>query len=65
MNNLMLDHAKKIQKLGFRPVPIAAGREKKPPSWFSWTDLRDRKEILIDEEIENIFSKPAALQRGD
>ena len=57
MNNLIVDHAKKIQKLGFRPVPIAAGREKKPPSWFSWTDLRDRKGILTDDEIENIFSK--------
>src|SRR5919106_2603403 len=49
----------KVQILGFPPVPIAAGVEKKPPSWFSWTDLRDgRRPALTEPEIESIFSNP-------
>jgi hypothetical protein len=57
MNKSLVDHAKKVQSIGFHPVPIAAGREKKPPSWFSWTDLRDGKRpALSEQEIETIFS---------
>jgi hypothetical protein len=59
MNNSLVDHAKKFQTLGFQPVPIATGKEKKPPSWFWWTDLRDGKRpALTHQEIETAFSSP-------
>jgi hypothetical protein len=59
VNNPLVDYAIKVQGLGFHPVPIAAGTEKKPPSWFCWTDLRDGKRpALSEQEIETIFSNP-------
>ena len=58
-NKLLVDYAKKVQSLGFHPVPIAEGSEKKPPSWFYWTDLREGKRpALTHQEIESIFSNP-------
>jgi hypothetical protein len=63
MNNILVHYAKEVQSLGFHPVPISA--EKKPPSWFSWTDLRDgRRSLLTDEEIESIFSNPEIVRVG-
>ena len=57
MNDLLIPSAKKVRRLGFSPVPITAGAEKKPPAWFSWTDLRDeRRPALTEQEIESIFS---------
>jgi hypothetical protein len=65
MNKLLGDYAKKVQTLGFQPVPIAAGLEKKPPSWFCWTDLRDRKRpALTYQEIESMFSNPEVGRVG-
>lgn len=67
MNQLLplVAQAKKVQRLGFPPVPIIAGEDKKPPSWFAWTDYRDgRKSALTDEEIEIIFSNPEVGRVG-
>ncbi len=62
---LLVAQAKKVQRLGFPPVPIIAGEDKKPPSWFAWTDLRDgRRSALTDEEIEDIFSNPEVGRVG-
>ena len=64
-NKLLVDHAKKVQTLGFHPVPIAEGSEKKPPSWFHWTDLREGKRpALTHQEIESIFSSPEVVRVG-
>jgi hypothetical protein len=64
MNKLLVDYAKKVQTLGFQPVPIA-GPKKKPPSWFCWTDLRDRKRpALTFQEIESMFSNPEVGRVG-
>ncbi len=53
----------KVQGLGFHPVPI--GAEKKPPSWFSWTDYRDGKEPgLTNHEIETLFANPEVGRVG-
>ena len=65
MNNLLVIHAKKVQDLGFSPVPIAAGTEKKPPSWFPWTDFRDgKKPPLTTNEIETVFANPEVGRVG-
>lgn len=65
MTNLLVNHAKKVKSLGFHPVPITAGKEKKPPTSFSWTDLRDgRMPALTDEMIESIFSNPDVVRVG-
>jgi hypothetical protein len=64
-NKLLVDYAKKVQSLGFHPVPIVAGTEKEPPSWFCWTDLREgRRPTLTDQEIESIFSNPEVGRVG-
>src|SRR5690349_7881272 len=64
MNTLLVSYAKKAQILGFHPIPIAADT-KKPPSWFSWTDLRDgRRPALTEPEIESIFSNPEVVRVG-
>lgn len=64
-NKLIINHAKKVQNLGFHPVPIAEGSKKKPPSWFRWTDLREGKRpALTHQEIESIFSKPEVARVG-
>jgi hypothetical protein len=53
----------KVQGLGFHPVPI--GAEKKPPSWFSWTDYRDgKKPGLTIYEIETLFANPEVGRVG-
>lgn len=58
-NRDFIARAKKVQGLGFAPIPIVVGEEKKPPSWFAWTDLRDgKRRALTDKEIEDIFSNP-------
>ncbi|MGH9978665.1 MAG: hypothetical protein ACRD8Z_22965, partial [Nitrososphaeraceae archaeon] len=63
--NELIAQAMKVQRLGFDPVPIIAGEEKKPPAWFPWTDLRDgRRSALTDEEIERIFSNPEVVRVG-
>ena len=65
MNKLLVDHAKKVQTLGFQPVPIVEGSEKKPPSWFYWTHLREGKRpVLTHQEIESIFSNPEVRRVG-
>lgn len=65
MNDLLVCYAKKVQNLGFSPVPITAGAEKKPPAWFSWTALRDRRrQAFTEQEIEVIFSNPEVGRVG-
>lgn len=65
MNKQLVDYAKKIQSLGFHPVPIIAGAEKKPPRWFPWTAIRDGKRgALTHQEIESIFSNPEVGRVG-
>ena len=63
MTSLLVDYAMMVQDLGFHPVPI--GAEKKPPSWFYWTDLREGKRpALTPQEIESIFSSPEIRKVG-
>jgi len=61
---MLISYAKKAQSIGFHPIPIAAGT-KKPPPWFSWTDLRDGiKAPLAEQEVESIFSNPEVDKVG-
>lgn len=64
MNESLVSYAKKVQSLGFQPVPIL-GTEKKPPGWFPWTDLRDgKRSALTNEEIEKVFANPEVDRVG-
>ena len=66
MNKLLVDHAKKVQTLGFQPVPIVEGSEKKPLFLVSLdTHLREGKRpVLTHQEIESIFSNPEVRRVG-
>jgi hypothetical protein len=65
MSQQLVAQAKKVHRLGYAPIPIIAGPDKKPPSWFAWTDLRDgRRPALTDQEIEVIFSNPDVSRVG-